>query len=66
LIFSTQVLTQGSNKVPGFFETMFVIIRKEGPKALYRGLGPTLMRCFPACGALFVAYEGTQQLLVNV
>lgn len=61
-----QILTQGSNKVPGFFETMFVIIHKEGPKALYRGLGPTLMRCFPACGALFVAYEGTQQLLVNV
>ena len=30
LIFSPQILTQGSNKVPGFFETMFVIIRKEG------------------------------------
>ncbi|XP_068718938.1 mitochondrial ornithine transporter 1-like [Montipora capricornis] len=61
-----QILTQGSNQVPGFFETMFEIVRKEGPRALYRGLGPTLMRCFPACGALFVAYEGTQQILVNV
>lgn len=37
-----------------------------GPRALYKGLGPTLVRCFPACGALFVAYEGTQQLLFNV
>lgn len=61
-----QILTHGSDKVPGFFETMFQIIRSEGPRALYKGLGPTLVRCFPACGALFVAYEGTQQLLANV
>lgn len=61
-----QILTQGSEKVPGFFETMFQIVRNEGPRALYKGLGPTLVRCFPACGALFVAYEGTQKLLENV
>lgn len=61
-----QILTQGSDKVPGFFETMFRIVRNEGPRALYKGLGPTLVRCFPACGALFVAYEGTQELLENV
>lgn len=61
-----QILTQGSDKVPGFFETMFQIVRNEGPRALYKGLGPTLVRCFPACGALFVAYEGTQKLLENV
>ncbi|XP_058947782.2 mitochondrial ornithine transporter 1-like [Pocillopora verrucosa] len=61
-----QILTQGSDKVPGFFETMFQIVHNEGPRALYKGLGPTLVRCFPACGALFVAYEGTQKLLENV
>ncbi|GFY56609.1 mitochondrial ornithine transporter 1, partial [Trichonephila inaurata madagascariensis] len=39
------------------------LIRKEGFKALYKGLGPTVLRTFPASGALFVAYEYTKQFL---
>ncbi|ODN00340.1 Mitochondrial ornithine transporter 1 [Orchesella cincta] len=37
------------------------IIRHEGVKALYNGLGPTLIRTFPATGALFLAYEYTKK-----
>lgn len=33
------------------------IVRQEGIKGLYKGLTPTLLRTFPASGALFVAYE---------
>lgn len=33
------------------------IVVKEGPARLYSGLGPTLLRTFPATGALFLAYE---------
>jgi len=33
------------------------IVRKEGLPALYNGLGPTVLRTFPATGALFLAYE---------
>ncbi|KAG7176636.1 mitochondrial ornithine transporter 1-like [Homarus americanus] len=42
------------------------IYRNEGILALYNGLGPTVLRTFPATGALFLAYEGTKKLLHNL
>jgi len=36
-----------------------------GVRALYKGLGPTLMRTFPATGALFLAVETTRKVLGN-
>ncbi|KAK8722485.1 hypothetical protein OTU49_012243 [Cherax quadricarinatus] len=42
------------------------IFRNEGILALYNGLGPTVLRTFPATGALFLAYEGTKKLLHNL
>ncbi|KFM79934.1 Mitochondrial ornithine transporter 1, partial [Stegodyphus mimosarum] len=36
------------------------ILQKEGFRGLYKGLGPTVLRTFPASGALFVAYEYTK------
>merc|ERR1719445_530830 len=33
------------------------ILKKEGLARLYSGLGPTLLRTFPATGALFLMYE---------
>lgn len=38
----------------------------SGPKALYKGLGPTLVRTFPATGSLFLAYETTKKFLTNL
>ncbi|TGZ57240.1 hypothetical protein CRM22_009973, partial [Opisthorchis felineus] len=48
-------------KPPSFFHLLFTITRHEGISALYRGLGPTLLRTFPASGALFVAVEWTRK-----
>ncbi|XP_064481918.1 mitochondrial ornithine transporter 1-like [Ornithodoros turicata] len=39
------------------------IVRKEGWRALYNGLGPTVIRTFPSTGALFLAYEYTRKVL---
>jgi len=39
------------------------IFQKEGILALYNGLGPTIVRTFPATGALFLAYEYTKKVL---
>ncbi|EDO47003.1 predicted protein [Nematostella vectensis] len=61
-----QILSSGKGKAPGFLETLILIFRTEGFRVLYRGLGPSIIRCFPANGALFMAYEGTQSLLKNV
>ena len=45
------------------FRAGMEIIRKEGVMALYNGLTPTLIRTFPATGALFFAYEYTKKLM---
>jgi solute carrier family 25 ornithine transporter 2/15 len=42
------------------------IVKKEGVRALYNGLGPTMVRTFPATGALFLAYEYTKKILHEV
>lgn len=39
------------------------IYRQEGLLALYNGLGPTVLRTFPATGALFLAYEYSKKWL---
>lgn len=40
------------------------IIREEGPKNLYRGLTPTLIRTFPATAALLFTIEQTRLLIL--
>merc|ERR1711994_853941 len=37
------------------------ILKQEGIARLYSGLGPTLLRTFPATGALFLAYETSKK-----
>lgn len=36
-----------------------------GVFALYSGLKPTMIRAFPANGALFLAYEYSRKLMMN-
>ena len=36
-----------------------------GVRALYKGLGPTILRTFPATGGLFLAYETTKRVLLG-
>ncbi|XP_053561008.1 mitochondrial ornithine transporter 1 [Bombina bombina] len=59
-----QVLSM-TGKQAGFIGTFVTILRKEGVLALYSGLKPTLIRAFPANGALFVAYEYSRKMMMN-
>lgn len=52
-----------AGKQQGFYKTLLGIVRSEGIFKLYSGLGPCLLRSYPANGALFLAYEWTQKLL---
>ncbi|KAF6778143.1 hypothetical protein AHF37_02429 [Paragonimus kellicotti] len=54
--------TLGSTNSPNMFKLLVRVARHEGIGALYRGLGPTLLRTFPASGALFVAVEWTRKV----
>lgn len=39
------------------------LLSLQGVRALYKGLGPTILRTFPATGGLFLAYESTKKYL---
>ena len=47
-----QAAPQGTYK--GFLDCAGKIISHEGPRALFKGLGPALLRAFPANAAAFV------------
>uniref|UniRef100_A0A3P8SWV0 Solute carrier family 25 member 15 n=1 Tax=Amphiprion percula TaxID=161767 RepID=A0A3P8SWV0_AMPPE len=49
----------------GFMKTFMGIIRTEGFTALYSGLTPTMIRTFPANGALFLAYEFSRKFMME-
>lgn len=49
----------------GFMKTFMSIIRTEGFTALYSGLTPTMIRTFPANGALFLAYEWSRKFMME-
>nr|XP_046245636.1 solute carrier family 25 member 15a isoform X2 [Scatophagus argus]XP_046245638.1 solute carrier family 25 member 15a isoform X2 [Scatophagus argus]XP_046245639.1 solute carrier family 25 member 15a isoform X2 [Scatophagus argus] len=54
-----------SGKQAGFMKTFLGVIRAEGFTALYSGLTPTMIRTFPANGALFLAYELTRKFMME-
>jgi len=47
----------------GFNDCVMQIIRTEGPQALFKGLGPALLRAFPANAAAFLGRAATLKLL---
>ncbi|XP_068920715.1 mitochondrial ornithine transporter 1 isoform X3 [Petaurus breviceps papuanus] len=59
-----QVLSM-SGKQAGFVGTFASVLKNEGIGALYSGLKPTLIRAFPANGALFLAYEYSRKLMMS-
>ncbi|XP_059187490.1 solute carrier family 25 member 15a isoform X1 [Centropristis striata] len=49
----------------GFIKTFIGVIRTEGFTTLYSGLTPTMIRTFPANGALFLAYELSRKFMME-
>lgn len=58
-----QVESTAGTIEPTFRSVIRQVFKEEGILALYKGLGPTLLRTFPATGALFLAYESTKKWL---
>lgn len=56
-----QVASTYGTVEPTFRSVITKVFREEGIMALYKGLGPTVLRTFPATGALFLAYETTKK-----
>lgn len=49
----------------GFLRTFTDVLRTEGVRALYSGLTPTMLRTFPANGALFLGYEASRKFMMD-
>ncbi|KAF9913478.1 carnitine transporter [Lobosporangium transversale] len=41
----------------GTMDVLRVLLKNEGPQALFKGLGPALLRAFPANAATFLGVE---------
>ncbi|PNT66124.1 adenine nucleotide transporter BT1, chloroplastic/amyloplastic/mitochondrial [Brachypodium distachyon] len=44
---------------------LYCILRKEGARGLYRGLGPSCIKLMPAAGISFMCYEACKKILVD-
>ncbi len=56
---------QVSGSTAPMFRTGFDIYKREGAAALYSGLTATVLRTFPATGALFFAYEYSRRFMLE-
>ncbi|XP_077984222.1 mitochondrial ornithine transporter 1-like [Glandiceps talaboti] len=61
-----QVQSMIGNMEGRFLPMLINIYRTEGIRALYSGLGPCVLRSFPANGALFVAFEWSRKYLMQL
>lgn len=50
-------------KYAGLFDCASRVVAKSGLRGLYKGVGPALLRSFPACGVTFLAYEQVKTAL---
>lgn len=63
----TNIQSRYDTKVVGsYFPELLKIARERGLIGLYSGLGPTLLRAFPANAALFLGVEMSKKLFDNV
>lgn len=46
----------------GISQTIQILLKESGPKGLFRGLAPTLLRAFPASAAFFFGVETSSRL----
>lgn len=58
-----QTDSETNPKYRGFFDCVRQVVRAEGVRGLYKGIGPCLARAFPANAVTLLAYEWTKGLL---
>ncbi|XP_052828371.1 mitochondrial ornithine transporter 1 [Octopus bimaculoides] len=58
-----QVQSTVGKAAPSFLSVFLTVLKTEGVAALYKGLGPTLLRTFPSTGGLFLTVELTKKYM---
>jgi Mitochondrial carrier protein. len=63
-VLKTRLQTAPEDKYPhGIRSVLSEMLEREGPRTLYRGATPVLLRAIPANAACFLGIEWTLQLL---
>lgn len=57
-VIKSRIQSSPAGTYKGFMDAFFKIARTEGPSALFKGLGPALLRAFPANAASFLGRAG--------
>lgn len=50
----------------GAIDVLIKLLRNEGPSALFKGMGPVMLRAFPANAACFFGMESSKSLLQKI
>ena len=62
-VLKSRYQTAPEGKYSGIRDVFRQLMKEEGPKGLYRGWLPVMMRAFPANACCFLGYEGAMKLL---
>ncbi|KAJ2616398.1 carnitine transporter [Coemansia sp. RSA 1365] len=65
-VLKSRLQTAPEGRYSGVRQVFVEMMRTEGPSALFRGVGPALLRAFPANAACFLGVEVSLQLMNKV
>lgn len=62
----SRLQTAPEGKYSGMVDVFRSIVREEGPRALFKGVGPAMARAFPANAACFLGMEYSLRFMNSV
>jgi len=62
-VIKTRLQTAPEGTYKGTMDCLLQLLRNEGPRALFKGLGPAMVRAFPANAACFLGVEVARKAL---
>lgn len=65
-VLKSRFQTAPAGKYSGIGDVLRELLRTEGPRALYKGIVPVMLRAFPANAACFLGYEVTMKFLDRI
>ncbi len=63
-VLKSRFQTAPEGKYSGLADVLRTLLREEGPSALFKGMGPAMIRAFPANAACFLGFELAKKVLV--
>jgi len=64
--FQVNTMTGIGYQYKGIWDAITIILRNEGPRGLYKGLLPNLLKVAPSIGSSFLSYEITRDMLTGL